>query len=178
MNVGTQVYWSFSSLNNKLTPWQKSSGSLTARLKASGRFKVKVLSSGYAKPTMDEAQALGLTRPVWVYVRTVCLLVDDVPRVVARSVARFDDVRGEWHRLRQQGSRPLGEMLWAKPTIRRGRLQFANLQSSQQLHRVLRQHWPDLPKTIPVRRAVFRLKKKPLIVMEAFLPAILELPCL
>ena len=159
-------------------PWQKSSGSLTARLKSSGRFKVKVLASGSAKPTRDEMIALGLTRPNWVYSRTVCLLVDDVPRVIARSVVSGDDIKGVWHSLRRQGARPLGETFWAKPTIRRGCLEFANLQSHQQLHQVLRQHWPDLPKQIPVRRAVFRFKKKPLIVMEAFLPAILELPCL
>ncbi len=173
-----QVHWSSSPLSNNLIPWQKSSGSLTARLKSSGRFKVKVLASCYEVPTRDEVMALGLTRPVWVYSRTVCLLIDEVPRVIARSVVRGDDVRGVWHSLRRQGTRPLGETLLAKPTIRRGCLEFAHLHSNQQLHQVLRQHWPDLPKQIPVRRAVFRFKKKPLIVMEAFLPAILELPCL
>lgn len=171
------MYWSSSPLKTKEIFWQKSSGSLTARLKACGRFKVVVLASGFALPTRDEMHALGLTRPNWVYSRTVCLLVDDVPRVVARSVALGADVRGAWHSLRQQGARPLGETLWARPNIRRSCLQFAHLRANQRLHRVLLQHWPDLPKTIPARRAVFRFKKKPLIVMEAFLPAILELPC-
>lgn len=172
-----QTRWNSSLINYKLTSWQKSAGSLTARLKACGDFRVKVLASHCCTATADEIELLGLKRSTGVYVRTVCLLVDDVPRVIARSVASNRGLKGAWHTIRRQGSRSLGEMLWSNPQVNRGPLQFARLQSRHHLHRELRQSWPELPHTLPARRAIFMKKNQSLIVMEVFLPSLQELQC-
>lgn len=168
--------WS-SSVFHAATPWQSSSGSLTARLRACGRFRVRVLHAGLMPATVDEALALRLPRRTLVYARTVCLEVDGAARVVARSVVSRSAMRRGWPRLRRQGSRPLAEMLWCNPRVERGQLHFAMLQGRHALHAALRAQWPDLPARAPARRACFYLHDQAMLVMEVFLPAIEELPC-
>lgn len=169
-------FWSSSSFHASLQ-WQKSTGSLTARLKACGQFSVQVLHAGLMPAAADECAALGLKRQAMVYARTVCLLVNGRPVVVARSVAACRAMQGPWRGLRQQGTRPLGEMLWCNPAVARGGLEFSHLSYRHAVHRMLRRHWPALPATINVRRACFYLQGQPLLVLEAFLPQIEELPC-
>lgn len=159
------------------SPWQKSSGSLTARLKVCGQFSVTILDQALTLPSRDEVFALGLGRRRMVFARTVCLSVNHQPCVIARSVVSQVSMRRAWQQMRRQGNRPLGERLWTNPRVKRSALQFTVLQNKHRLHQVLKEHWPPLPSSIPARRAVFRLKQQPLLVMEVFLPHVQELPC-
>lgn len=169
-------FWSSSPFRARLQ-WQKSPGSLTARLKACGSFSVQVLHAGLVPAAAGECAALGLQRAAMVYARTVCLRVNGRPVVVARSIAACRAMHGPWRGLRRQGTRPLGEMLWCNPAVDRGGLQFARVSRRHGVHRMLRRQWPALPATINVRRACFYLQGQPLLVLEAFLPEIEELPC-
>lgn len=157
--------------------WQKSSGSLTACLKKCGQFNVTILSQSLTLPTHDEVYALGLGRRRMVFARTVCLSVNHQPCVIARSVVSQTSMRRAWQQMRRQGNRPLGERLWTNPSVKRSALQFTVLHNKHRLHQVLKKHWPPLPASIPARRAVFRLKQQPLLVMEVFLPHVQELQC-
>lgn len=169
-------FWS-SSIYHAAISWQKSSGSLTARLRACGRFNVRVLDTSIARATIDESVALHIPLRSMVYARTVCLEVNGRPCVVARSVTSRTAMRRAWHRVRQQGSRPLAEMLWCNPLVGRGRLYFATLDKRHAVYNEMMSHYATLPKRVAARRACFYLGKQPLLVMEAFLPEIEDLPC-
>ena len=169
-------FWSTAPFH-AVTPWQNIPGSLTARLKACGLFHVRVLQAGMKPAALDEARLLRVPAGRLVYARTVCLEVNGVPRVLARSVTRRVSLRRGWQRLRQQGSRPLGEMLWRKPRIVRAPPSFATLDKRHTMYKALLHHWPRLPAQVPARRACFYLRQQPLLVMEVFLPTIEELPC-
>ena len=153
-----------------LSVWLSAKGSLTARLSAQGRFQVDLLYQGRGRCLPDEARALALRRPRGVVVRHVCLRVDGVAVVLARSVVSRHGLVGSWRLLRGLGDRPLGAALWKDPRIQRERPLFGLLPPS---HPLLREQRQDAP--VPARRARFWLHNQPLLLIEAFLPAVAEL---
>lgn len=163
--------WSSRSPSGGLSRWLCSRGSLTARLQANGRFQVRTLSTTWSKTTVDEARLLGLARPIMVYARQVCLLVDGEPCVVARTVVSGRALRGSWRSVLALGGRPLGAALWANPHVARGGKSYACLRQGDDLHRRLKRFYKNLPARLPARRSCFYLHGQPLLVMEAFLPA-------
>lgn len=163
------------SLDAALRDWLLSSGSLTARLQANGRFSVCPLFSGVAMASVSEARALGLPRPQRVYVRQTCLLVDDIPRVLARSVTSLSALRRSWRALRGLGRRPLGALLHGHPQVCRGRMHFSRARAGHDVHQHLQRFYGPLPRQLPMRRSRFWLRDQPLLVLEAFLPEVAPL---
>ena len=122
----------------------------------------------------DEAAALGLRASERVWVREVLLLADGVPVVYARSVLPRRNVRGAWNLFHGIGSRPLGAALFADPRIERLPLASACLDvRDARYHRAIEvTGMAGGPRRLWARRSVFRLRRRPLLVTEVFLPAI------
>ncbi len=148
-----------------LAPWLLDSGSLTRRLRAAccGRFNVKVLSQRRSVPMRCERRLLGLPARRVALVREVLLSCGDVPWVFARTVMPPKTLVGRYRRLAHLGNRPLGELLFSDPGVRRGPLELVSLPEF------------PLPGRRPFwgRRSVFQAGGRPLLVSEFFMS---ELP--
>lgn len=157
-------------LPESLRDWLLDDSSLTRRLQqaCSGRFHVELISLGWERPLLDEAQAMRV--PPWqrALVRQVRLWCDEQPWVFARTVIPMSSLRGAQRRLAHLGSRPLGAFLFADPALQRSPMQVARICPGS---RLLTAAAPS-PDAIWGRRSVFRLQGHPLLVSEFFLPAL------
>lgn len=153
-----------------LLPWLMHPGSLTAALKqlSGGDFRVQVLSQRWQQPRLEERRALDLRDRSRALVREVLLYGCGRPWVYARSVLPMSSLQGRSRYLRSLDSRPLGELLFSEPDIRRGPI-VLNQQSRNprcQLGELAGEGdsaWG--------RRSTFWLRDKPLLVSETFLSA-------
>lgn len=155
----------------ELRDWLLDDSSLTRRLQqaCSGHFHVELISLGWGRPMLNEAQAMGVRPWQRALIRQVRLCCDNQPWVFARTVIPMSSLRGAQRRLAYLGNRPLGAFLFADPALERSPLQVAHVCADSRL----------LAACTPVqdavwgRRSVFRLRGHPLLVSEFFLP---ELP--
>ena len=147
-------------------------GSLTDQLIATGHeFAVTVLAQGEAGAHDDEAAPLGLPAGATLYARHVALTLDGVPVVTARTVAR--PACAVWLPVLNRGRRSLGFTLFGGASdIVQEPLVFRLLGPRHPLFGFCRQHDPAGAETYPARRARFLRADAPLIVCEAFLPAL------
>jgi len=155
--------------------WLRASGSLSARLAASGQcFSVQVICQGRCALSADEADALGMLRQREGYVREVILRVDEQAMVFARSITSYADSLAAWRSVRGLGTRPLADVLFKCADISRQPLQYAQFKPHTPLHWHVDQVWHCATgqsltrQTLPVRRSVFMRQGAPLIVTEVF----------
>lgn len=157
-------------------PWTAMAGlaSLTAALQSLGPLRVVVLRQALSRPRRDERRALRLTAS-FALVREIELHVGGVALVAARSVLSVGASRGAWRAVRGLGHRSLGSLLFADPAVSRSVLVFGRPPA-----RTARQR-PDASgpgfgsrRQHPARRSVFVRQGQGLLVMERFLPALLE----
>ncbi|MEX1201144.1 MAG: chorismate lyase [Methylophaga sp.] len=156
-----------------LADWLQNTGSLTVKLKAHSQqaFSVQLLSSGWQKPTFDEALALRIDRRQQVFCREVCLLDGNQPRVFARTVVPLRSYPVLRMGLSRLGNASLGEWLFNDPAVSRGPMQISLLPSGHLLSRHACQA-AELPaQALWARRSCFTLRGKALLVSEVFLPA-------
>lgn len=159
-----------------LAAWLFDTGSLTRRLRAAcaergQAFAVEVLRTGRARLLNDEAAALGCRRSGYAWVREVLLRAGGEPWVFARTVVPLRSLRGAGRSLTRLGARPLGELLFADPQVRRGPLQVARLDLRRPLYRRACVPCADVGVALWARRSVFHIGGRPLLVCELFLPA-------
>jgi chorismate--pyruvate lyase len=156
--------------------WLTASGSLSARLAASGKiFSVQVLRQGRAPLSAEEFQALGLKVPAAGYAREVLLRVDGVPVVFARSVTVHHHAIGAWRAVQGLGNRPLADVLFRRSGITREPLSFNRLVRHSRLQVQVAKSWstalgsevPDF--ALNARRSVFLRCGASLLVMEVFI---------
>lgn len=152
--------------------WLLDQASLTKRLQTAcaGRFRVRVLSQGWARPMLNEARALRLDPRKYAMVRQVELLCDDTPWVYARTIIPRKTLSGRLRRLTHLQSQSLGAVLFASPTMRRGEVEIANILANSKLHDLIERRGGHLPSSVWARRSVFHVHNKPLLVSEIFLP--------
>lgn len=156
-----------------LRPWLLAGGSLTAQVSAlcPDEFHVQVLRQSRSLPYADEARALGAktSRPP-ALIREVALSCDDSQLVLARTVIPASSLRGPCRQLAGLGRRPLGTVLFADRSTRRGPLHVTSLRmpGAGPMNRSRR------GETIWGRRALFHFHGAPLLVSEFFLPALTE----
>jgi chorismate--pyruvate lyase len=169
------VWNTFTPARGGVRRWLQATGSLSARLAATGQtFSVLVLRQGRQPLTVDEARALGLGAQRTGYVREVLLHVDGTPRVFARSVTAHGDSVGAWRSVRGLGSRPLADVLFRRSGITRQPLAFNQLKPQGPLRRHVARLWQaasDQPMSrtaLPARRSVFTRHGAALLVMEVF----------
>ena len=144
----------------RLLSWLGESGSLTARLQAlsQGDLRVQVLREGWQRPTPEERRTLGLAAHTRAWVREVLLLGNDVAWVQARSVLPRSSLTGIGRRLTRLGNRSLGGLLFRDPALRRGEIAIARLRLGAE--------------DVWARRSALQLHGHPVLVAEAFLPAL------
>lgn len=155
-----------------LSTWLLDAGSLTRRLRhaCAGRFRVRVLHQGWTRPSRDEARVLRLRLEAWAWTREVQLLCDDRPWVFARTLIPARTLSSRGRRLTQLGTKPLGEVLFADPGVRRGPVQIARIATGQRLRQRAFAGFDEPPDAIWGRRSVFWIDGRPLLVCEIFLP--------
>lgn len=176
----SQVIWKpYSRLNYKAVPlstlsWLLDATSLTQRLVARcpGQFQVQVLDEGWARPSLNESRALGMKPGTVARIRQVRLLCDGVPWVFARTIIPYSTLKGPVRRLHLLGSKPLGAVLFADTSMRRGELEIAAIGKGSALYQDAMRAQRSKPATIWGRRSVFYLSGKPLLVNEIFLPGL------
>ncbi|SHF29522.1 chorismate lyase [Microbulbifer donghaiensis] len=153
-----------------LLPWLLHPGSLTAALKqaSGGDFRVQVLSQGWQQPRLEERRALHLRDRSRALVREVLLYGRGRPWVYARSVLPMRSLQGKSRYLRSLDNRPLGELLFSEPDIRRGPIVLNQL--SRNPHSELAELAAEGANAWG-RRSTFWLRDKPLLVAEVFLDA-------
>ncbi|WP_226703399.1 chorismate--pyruvate lyase family protein [Microbulbifer elongatus] len=153
----------------RLLPWLLHPGSLTAALKhlSNGEFSVQILSQGWQQPHLEERRALNLKERTRALVREVLLYgSDENPWVYARSVLPERTLAGKSRYLRTLDNRPLGELLFSQPDIRRGPIVLNRLERNPRCRQT------ELDAIEPSawgRRSTFWLHDKPLLVAETFL---------
>ena len=165
------------------------SASLTLRIKNHcqsnnmGNFSVRLLRQGMSIPSNDEVQRLKLKSRRYALIREVLLYCGETPVIFARTVIPIKTLTGPQRQLSHLGNRPLGEFLFAQPGLQRDAMEVALLKNGHQLFDSAVSHMNDKPlpfsdKVIAdkvwARRSIFRLRHKPLLVAEVFLPEILS----
>ena len=165
----------FTSRRGGLRRWLQASGSLSARLAASGDvFSVQVLAQGRQALSADEALALGAGTLRVGYAREVLLRVDGNPMVFARSVTAYAHSVGAWRSVRGLGARPLADVLFKPAGISRKPLAFSQLKRQSPLQRHVAQSWQAATggklavQALSARRSVFARRGAALLVMEVF----------
>ena len=160
--------------DSEIQAWLTTPDSLTARLKQScTELQVRVLSEAEERPLLDEAKALNLQPQASAWVRCVLLKCGEQDWVYARTIIPNLTDHNPWQNLQNLGNKPLGEVLFELPSIKRSTFEF----SKQPL-----KNWPYLktalgttqPKAVGYsRRSVFQQQKHPLLLTEVFLPGLL-----
>jgi chorismate--pyruvate lyase len=163
---------------SRYLPWLLDTDSLTRRLihACPSRFSVRLVDQRRARPLSEEAAALGLTRHVRALVRQVQLQCAAATWVCARTIIPATTLVGPCRRLSHLGNRSLGAVLFADPTLERGEVEVARLDSATRLYALVTAGLPNSPAEIWGRRSLFRVGGRPLLVSEYFLPVIPEFP--
>lgn len=151
--------------------WLLDKGSLTKRLikTSNHQFCVNVLRQQWGKARTCEYQLLNIQPAERCLIREVLLLCHQQPWVYARSVLPVSSLTGKLRHLRHFDNRPLGQLLFNTPNLKRSTFQIAQL-TAQQLPAQTQQYLPDKSATVWGRRSRFVLYNKPLLVSEVFLP--------
>ncbi len=170
--------WHSPPIPRDIAPWLTDKASLTARLRSlyGTDFSVRVLQQTWMRPQFGEAHLLSMQRGEVAWVREVHLLCRARACVFARTVIPRSTLQGRRRRLARLGARPLGEVLFADPSMRRDEVQIARIDQGSPLYRTALQTRPDQPPAIWGRRSVFHLEDHPLLVSEIFLPGIEPFP--
>jgi len=166
-------------LRRRLPPraqdWLYDRCSLTSRLQracGSGSFSVSVLSQQRRRPLADERRLLGMREHEYALIRQVYLQCDGQRWVYARTVVPLRSLRGRGRRLASLGNRPLGAMLFADRSVRRGRMQVARLSVGDHVFDRAVAGLAVIPEHIWGRRSLFHYAGRPLLVNEIFLPGV------
>jgi len=165
-------------LPHAMRGWLYDPCSLTQRLQqacaenGAGGFAVRVQSQRRQRPLRSERRLLGMQDHEFALVRQVQLMCAGEPWVFARTVVPLRSLRGRGRRLACLGNRPLGAMLFADKSIRRGRLQVAHVMAGDAIFENAIDGLKVLPEAIWGRRSVFHFAGRPLLVNEFFLPGV------
>ncbi len=156
--------------------WLFDATSLTARLirQYGSSFHVRLLSQSYRSISADEKQVMGLQHGHACLIREVLLCDGKRALVYARTVIPVSTLRGALRRYANLGNRPLGAMLFADRTMRRGEMEITMALPQRCCRALLADIDVDASASIWGRRSVFRVSGKPLLVSEYFLPSLME----
>ena len=177
MSYRTRQAWKAKRLrcDDRLAYWLHDRGSLTARLQAHGDFAVRLLRQELARPTRDEAAALGVPRNRLLWVREVALSVDGRALVFAHTVLPYRPRGPLGPAFKRLGARSLGALLFAHPGFKRGPLCCKRLDARHALFAVsiaALELGETPPPTLWARRSRFVFGAQSVLVSEVFSPAI------
>lgn len=126
-----------------------------------------ILRQGWGLPTPSERRALALAPRLRAWIREVYLWCGASRWVYARTLIPCTSLTGGLQRLVRLGTRPLGEVIFADRSMRRGPIEVARIHPGA---RVLAPVRSSVKSAVWGRRGVFWLQERPLLVCEFFLP--------
>lgn len=170
------THWSpktLPSLPRQLRHWLSDTGSLTRRYQAlcEQYFHVELLEYDWQPALPEESRFLSHDMKQLMLEREVLLCDGDRAEIYARTVIppkTYQEMRARFDNL---GNKPLGQMLFDDPTLKRGPIEVARLGPSQWLFQLAIQMMLNEPTELWARRSCFYLNNKPLMVTEIFLPS-------
>lgn len=163
-------------VSDRTWDWLRDDASLTRRVTSAcpGHFRVRVVAQGWRRGLPSENHLLGVRLRGACLVREVELLCDELPQVFARTLMPARSLTGGARRLAYLRNKPLGAVLFADPHTVRHRVQIARFQSHHQLFQAATAHLEREPVEVWGRRTLFLYKRKPILVNELFLPALIR----
>jgi chorismate lyase len=161
-------------LSTQLSHWLFDTQSLTQRIKqhCNQQFEVKIIQQGWQKPQLDEANQLGLAPHQYALVREVYLLCHQQPFVYARSIIPQKTLKTNRACLGKLGTRPLGEILFSSPSVKRGKIYVSHFEENHTLYKKMAITKNNFSATNPSfwgRRSLFFLQSNPMLVSEIFI---------
>tara|TARA_R110002050_G_scaffold9504_1_gene33095 strand:+ start:237816 stop:238202 length:387 start_codon:yes stop_codon:yes gene_type:complete len=126
------------------------------------------------KPLADECLSLAIPLTEMAYQREVRLMDGAHANVYARTViplATFEVMKQRFNTL---GNRPLGDLLFTDPSVKRGEIEIACLKPGQWLYEMAVLEESFRPDLLWGRRSHFYLSGKKLLVNEIFLPTLVK----
>lgn len=137
--------------------WITLPGSLTKALKErTPRFRVKVLDQAHIYVSLPIEGFTEQTGPCACFSRKVLLMDGETPWVAAHTLVPERSLRHGLRQLTRLEDKPLGELLFSSPDVRKDHQQVCQTQEG----------WG--------RRARYLLNQQPLLVTEFFLPALVD----
>lgn len=133
-----------------------------------------MLTEEWVKPDHSEAKLLGIPPVQKVLLRQVHLKCGDQLCVYARSVIPLSTLQGKHQRLQYLGNKPLGEYLFANPTLKRSKIEWSKLDKGSSLFSIALDHQTESEQAIWGRRSLFQIDTKSLLVSEFFLPVLIK----
>ncbi|MBL7000243.1 MAG: chorismate lyase [Gammaproteobacteria bacterium] len=163
-------------IDSQVLSWLSDEGSLTLRLKnrCPDEFCVDVVGEEWSQPDPAEALLLAIAPNQKVLLRQVHLKCNDQLCVYARSVIPLETLQGKHQQLQHLGNKPLGEYLFANPSLKRSRIEWSKLTMDSSLYKVAMADQPASDQPIWGRRSLFQIDSKPLLVSEFFLPVLFK----
>jgi len=163
--------WTASSIPSHVLNWLAEPHSLTLKIKGTFAepFSVQLQGQGLSKPFLTDAQCLQQRVCHHALVREVLLKVGDEAVVFARTTLS-KKVAQNLQELTHLGTKPLGEVIFSYPDLRRVGLDFAKIKVSHLS--ILMQQQLVGESYIWARRNTYEINKRTFIVSEFFLPAI------
>jgi chorismate--pyruvate lyase len=153
--------------------WLSESGSLTQRIKQtfSGVFSVQPQQQGSSTAFITDAERLGIAQQEEAFVREVILMVSGRAMVFARTTVKASSLK-TLEKLTKLGDKPLGEVIFSYPSLKRPQLHVASVHVSQ-----LSKNMAEALGTTDflwARRNTYEIEGQQFLVSEFFLPAMFE----
>ena len=153
--------------------WLFRPGALTGGLRRLGDVDLRVARERVEALRVEEAWMLARPARSGIWLSEICMAVDGVDSVFARSFTPLANSHSLWQGMRRLRTRPLADMLYHNPQITRSRFFTCRLHRQHPLYRSMQSHLggacPEAP-AILARCSVFWRLEQPLLVAEAFLP--------
>ena len=154
--------------------WIYETSSLTQRLKRGCgiQFRVALLRQVWVRPWPEEARILNAEANRYALVREVLLSCGKQALILARTIIPRDTLRGAQRKLSSLGTRPLGEVIFTYPSLKRHRLDIVKVQATD-WNSCVRDRL-SIQQPVWGRRTVYSIADRKLLVCEFFLPAVLK----
>jgi chorismate--pyruvate lyase len=162
----------------KWQAWLNDTGSLTQKIEQAigQKLEVQVLRDCRQNLNSDESRYFHL-QTNRCRIREVLLCSNGTPLVMARSIIPTLSSSGSNQAILRLGTRPLGAVLFSKTRQRSKKKtlrEIACLTKRSSLWQQCRQKHKKLPAPLWARRTLYKLKGRPLLVCEIFLPELLQ----
>lgn len=159
--------------SSPVSDWIQSQGSLTVRIKELGiAFNVEVLNQCQQALALSQRERIE-TQDKLGLVREVLLKQGECPLVYAQTIMPESTVTGTERMLSQLGNQSLGQVLFQSPQAVRGRIEYAQVLPDSELGTFIHSRLGQtMIEPCYMRRSLFQLNNKPLMVYECFLPAL------
>lgn len=163
------------SLSYRSLQYLQSEGSTTQWMQAfcGERYRIEVTQQAWNKPLLSEAKALATASHHYMWTRRVVIYGNETPWMLGRTIIPRMSLRGAFRLVQTLGTRSIGEFLFKQKNLQRSPFVYALANTAW-----LSQLWPEysavLSEPVYLRRSIFWVANKPLLLTEAFLPQLLN----